>query len=84
MTTVTIDLPDTVFSALRLAPNDFVKEMRIAAAVQWYAQQKISQGKGAEIAGLNRVEFLDELYRRKVPAIQVPPEELKKEIDGDR
>lgn len=84
MTTVIIDLPDTVFSALRLAPNDFVKEMRIAAAVQWYAQQKISQGKGAEIAGLNRVEFLEELFRRKVPAIQVTLEELKKEIDGER
>ncbi len=84
MTTVTIDLPDTVFSALRLAPNDFAREMRIAAAVQWYAQQKVSQGKAAEIAGLNRVEFLDELYRRKVPAIQVTLEELKTEIAGDR
>ena len=73
-----------MFSALRLAPNDFAREMRIAAAVQWYAQQKISQGNAAEIAGLNRVEFLDELYRRKVPAIQVTPEELKAEIDGDR
>ena len=29
MTTVTIDLPDTVFSALRLAPNEFVREMRM-------------------------------------------------------
>ena len=84
MTTVTIDLPDTVFSALRLATNVFVAEMRVAAAVQWYAQQKISQGKAAEIAGLNRVEFLEELYRRKVPAIQVTLEELKKEIDAAR
>ena len=84
MATVTIDLPDTVFSALRLAPNDFVREMRIAAAVQWYAQQKVSQGMAAEIAGLDRVEFLDELYRRKVPAIQVTLEELITEIDGDR
>ncbi len=41
MTTVTIDLPDTVFSALRLALNEFVREMRIAAAVQWYAQEKV-------------------------------------------
>jgi predicted HTH domain antitoxin len=84
VTTVTIDLPDTVFSALRLTPNEFIIEMRIAAAIQWYAQQKISQGKAAEIAGLNRVEFLEELYRRKVPAIQVTLEELKKEIDGVR
>lgn len=83
MTTVTIDLPETVFSALRLAPNEFVKQMRIAAAVQWYAQQQVSQGKAAEIAGLSRAEFLDELFRRKVPAIQVTLEELKKEIDGD-
>lgn len=82
MTTVTIELPETVFSALRLAPNEFVKQMRIAAAVQWYAQQQVSQGKAAEIAGLSRGEFLDELFRRKVPAIQVTLEALKKEIDG--
>lgn len=82
MTTVTIDLPDTVFSALRLAPNEFVREMRIAAAVQWYAQEKISQEKAAEVAGLNRVEFLEELHRRKVPAIQVTLDELKNEIEG--
>jgi predicted HTH domain antitoxin len=82
MATVTIDLPDTVFSALRLAPNEFAREMRIAAVVQWYAQEKISQEKAAEIAGLNRVEFLEELYRRKVPAIQVTLEDLKKETDG--
>jgi len=33
-------------------------------------------------AGLNRAEFLNELYQRKVPAIQDTPEELRKEIDG--
>jgi predicted HTH domain antitoxin len=83
MTTVTIDLPESAFSALRLAPDKFVQEMRIAAAVQWYAQQQISQGKAAEIAGLSRVEFLDEVFRRRVPAIQVTSEELQKEIDGE-
>jgi len=33
----------------------------LAAAVEWYAQERISQGKGAEIAGLSRAEFIDEL-----------------------
>ncbi len=83
MTTVSIELPETVFSAIRLSPKDFVNEMRIAAAVQWYAQQQISQGKAAEIAGLSRAAFIDELFRRKVPACQVTIEELREEVDGE-
>ena len=83
MTTVSIELPETVFSALRLSPKDFVNEMRIAAAVQWYAQQQISQGKAAEIAGLSRAAFIDELFRRKVPACQVTIEDLREEVDGE-
>ncbi len=80
MTSVTINLPDSAFSALRLSPVEFVREMRIAAAVQWYAQQQVSQGKAAELAGLSRAEFINELFRRRVPAIQVTAEELHSEI----
>jgi len=80
MTTISINLPDTAFSALRLSPVEFVRELRIAAAVQWYAQQQISQGKAAELAGLSRTEFIGELLRRRIPAIQVTMEELRREI----
>lgn len=81
MATLTIELPEGAFSALRRSPQEFAKEMRIAAAVQWYAQQQISQEKAAEIAGLSRVEFFDELFRRRVPASQVTLQELVKEIE---
>jgi predicted HTH domain antitoxin len=81
MATLTIELPESAFSALRRSPQEFAKEMRIAAAVQWYAQQQISQEKAAEIAGLSRTEFLDELFRRRVPASQVTLQELVKEIE---
>lgn len=43
--------------------------MRIEAATQWYAQQRISQEKAAEIAGISRAEFIDELARRRIPVI---------------
>ncbi|MFV2057893.1 MAG: UPF0175 family protein [Thiohalomonadales bacterium] len=56
--------------------------MRVAAAVQWYAQGVISQGKAAEFAGVTRSEFLEELRVRKVSACQVTIEELRDEIHG--
>jgi predicted HTH domain antitoxin len=83
MATISFDFDPSVFSALRLAPDEFAREMRIAAAVQWYAQGVVSQGKAAELAGLARADLLEELYRRKVPACQLTAEELADEIHGD-
>jgi predicted HTH domain antitoxin len=83
MTTVTIQLPEYVFSALRRAPAEFIKEMRIEAATQWYAQQRISQEKGAEIAGISRAEFINELACRRIPVVQVYLKELMEEVRRD-
>ena len=82
MATISFEFEPSTFSALHLAPIEFGREMRIAAAVQWYAQGIVSQGKAAELAGLTRSEFLEELYRRRVPACQVTAEELTDEIHG--
>lgn len=83
MATMTITLPDSVFSALRRASSEFIKEMRIEAATQWYAQRRISQEKGAEIAGISRAEFIDELARRCIPVIQVDFDDLMEEVRCD-
>jgi molecular chaperone DnaK (HSP70) len=48
MKTVSIELPESVFSALRKDPDEFAREMRIAAAVKWYEIGEISPGKAAE------------------------------------
>ncbi len=80
MTTLNITLPESVFSALRRAPSEFIKEMRVEAAAQWYAQQRISQEKGAEISDLSRAEFIDELAKRSIPVVQVDFDELMEEI----
>ena len=82
MTTLSIELPDDVFSTLRRAPDEVIKEMRIAAATEWYKEERITQGKGAEIAGLTRAAFIDELARRKIPVCQVHTDELWKELHG--
>ncbi len=80
MATVSFDVPEGALSALRLSPTEFVKEMRVAAALLWYSQGEISQSNGAEIAGTSRAEFIDRLAHRRIPVVQATAEEVTKEI----
>ncbi|HJQ24526.1 MAG TPA: UPF0175 family protein [Blastocatellia bacterium] len=83
MRSVTINLPETVFAAMRKSPDEFVREMRIAAAVKWYELGELSQGKAAEIAGLSRADFIEALSRFKVSPFQYTAEELAEELAGE-
>ncbi|MUG99664.1 UPF0175 family protein [Scytonema sp. UIC 10036] len=80
MKTVSMEFPESVFSALRKDPNEFAQQMRIAAAVKWYELGEISQGKAAEIAGLNRADFINILLLYKVSPFQYTSQELAEEI----
>lgn len=83
MAKVTVEVPDDAFSALRRSPQEFAHEMRLAAAIMWYHQRLISQGKAAAIAGLSRRDFLMELYHAKVEASQVDIDEINEEVARD-
>ncbi len=84
MVTVSVPVPESALSALHLAPDGFAKEMRIAAAIQWYAQARISQDKAAEIAGLSRADFISALSAARVSPFQVTSESLSAElVDAD-
>jgi predicted HTH domain antitoxin len=80
MKTISIQLPETVFSALRKNPDEFIQEMRIAAAVKWYELGEVSQGKAAEIAGLTRSKFIDALSRYQVSFLQYTDRELAEDL----
>ena len=80
MTTITVEFPDNVFAALRCDPENFSKEMRLAAAAIWYEQGKISQDVAAEISGLSRTDFLLALSRMGRDSFQVDWNDLDREL----
>jgi predicted HTH domain antitoxin len=81
MKTITIEMPETVLPGFTTTPEEFAREFRRAAAIEWYREGRVSQGKGAEIAGLNRWEFIQALGRAEVPACQVSADELNEEVE---
>ena len=77
---LTIDMPESVFSAIRKSPSEFAAEMRLAAAVKWYEMGVVSQEKAAEIAGLTRADFISSLARFGVSPFQSTAEEIMEDL----
>jgi predicted HTH domain antitoxin len=81
MAKVTFELPEEVFSALKRSPEEFARDLRLAAAIHWYERGEVSQEKAARIAGMDRTDFLAELAREKANAFVVDFDDLKRELE---
>jgi predicted HTH domain antitoxin len=84
MKTITIEIPEDLPRAVGASDEDIAREAQLALAILWYDRGLISQGKGAELAGLTRAEFIDELGRANVSAIQTSVDELREEMEQIR
>ena len=80
--TISIQVPEEAFSVLRTNPERFGEELKLAAVCKWYEMGRISQSKGAALAGMSRAEFLTLLGRYGVSPFQETPEELRREVEG--
>ena len=69
MTTVTLDFPDELVSSVGRSTEDFADKLRLAAAIHWYSRGEISQETAAQVAGLDRTDFLMALSRDRVNAL---------------
>ena len=81
MNSVSVEIPTTTFAALGGSPDEFVNELRVAAAVKWYELGRLSQGKAAEVAGLTRSAFIDVLSRYRVSPFQYTAAEIESELN---
>ena len=77
---VVVEVPE---HAVKLFGEDierFCREMLETAVAKWYDEGRMSSGKGAEILGISRADFLQLLFRHNISPFQYSPEELKEEM----
>jgi predicted HTH domain antitoxin len=76
MATITVNLPSETLEALQQSSAELASDVRLAAAIYWYSQGKLSQERAAQAAGLNRQEFILALSRARVNVFQSDAEEF--------
>jgi predicted HTH domain antitoxin len=75
---VKLELPDEVATHLR--DEDLAAKAKEAFTMELLREHEISQGKAAELLGIDRHTLLDLMAKYQVPVVDMTPEELEQEF----
>ena len=64
---IPLNIPSNLPEALHVAPEETAQRLKLELAVALYAQKVLSQGKAAELAGMDWFEFNSVLAERNIP-----------------
>jgi predicted HTH domain antitoxin len=81
---IVIELPGDSLAPIAETPDAFAREMRLAAAMLWYLQGRVSHERAAQYAGISRIAFIDALAAAKLPAFHVDVDEVMEEVQDAR
>ncbi len=78
-----IPYPEDLLLSLKESKEHFEQEARFFLAIKLYELGKISSGKAAQLAGVERVVFLRRLGEYQVSPFQVSMDEILEEAERD-
>jgi predicted HTH domain antitoxin len=80
-TDLTLKVPEEILYTLNETKSNFIKKMKFYTAIELYKMHKLSMGKAAELAEMNKTDFMFELNKHEIPAIDYEEEDFKEEIE---
>jgi predicted HTH domain antitoxin len=75
-----VPIPQALPDAMQSTPEEFAREARMAMAAKLYELKRLPSGLAAQLAGVSRVEFLLELHRFGVAAIDLTADEVLADV----
>ncbi|MFZ1400154.1 MAG: UPF0175 family protein [Candidatus Promineifilaceae bacterium] len=83
MTTLTIDYPEGLETAVSMTKQEFAAEVCLMPALKMFELGKLSSGKAAQLAGISRVEFFEMCGRYQVSIMNYSGDEIEAELTSD-
>jgi predicted HTH domain antitoxin len=80
MQTLSIPYNEDILIATGSTPEQLEQELRLLLGVKLFEIGRLSLGKAAEIAGLTKLRFMDDLGRLGVPVINPDDDQIADEL----
>jgi predicted HTH domain antitoxin len=80
--TVSFEISQDILASLKVGAAELERNMRLLAAIDYFQEKKLSLGKAAQLAGMNRLAFMDALAEKGVVMFDYDESMLASELSG--
>lgn len=78
-----ISIPETIVLSARQSNREFEMEAKRAIALKFYADEKLSLGQAAELAGFSKFEFMKYLGDNHISIFRYESDKCDEELQSD-
>ncbi len=79
---LTFAVPVDILASLKIGTRVLETDMRRSLAVRYYKNKRLSLGKSARLAGMNRLDFMDYLTSEGNVVFDYDESDLQEELKG--
>ena len=80
--TMTFEVSQDLLASLKIGVQDLAQEIRLMAAITYFQEKKLSLGKAADLAGCNRLSFMDILAQKGIVIFDYDESIVDSELRG--